>query len=222
MAAAQRGGGIDGRAGRVALRDGGRPGERRRWELRGSAPRVSRQGSRSTPRTKHHARPLRNPPRAASPVHAQSLSPRADDLSTTAANTSPLRAHAMAAAMPIPVPPRTPTPPPEDPPAPVGLGLPDQELGRDALSPMSATFPSQSLGSLSPSSANLTPRTPNSAYYTPQMSATSEEFASKTATPETPANPFNFQPQQYVVGKPPAKSSVRWNKAASLHALGPG
>ncbi|KAL1636564.1 cation diffusion zinc membrane transporter Zrg17 [Neofusicoccum ribis] len=104
----------------------------------------------------------------------------------------------MASAMPIPVPPRTPTPPPEDPPAPVGLGLPDQELGRDALSPMSATFPSQSLGSLSPSSANLTPRTPNSAYYTPQMSATSEEFASKTATPETPANPFNFQPQQYV------------------------
>lgn len=111
----------------------------------------------------------------------------------------------MASDMPIPVPPRTPTPPPEDQ-RPVGLGLPDDQLDRDALSPMSATFPSQSL---SPSSANLSPHTPNSAYYTPQMTANSEVSTPQTASSEAPRNPFNFQPQQYVVGKPPAKSVCR-------------
>ncbi|KAK7717852.1 cation diffusion zinc membrane transporter Zrg17 [Botryosphaeria dothidea] len=112
----------------------------------------------------------------------------------------------MASDMPIPVPPRTPTPPPEDQQPPVGLGLPDTQLDRDALSPMSATFPPQQLGSLSPSSANLSPRTPNSAYYTPQMSVNSEASTPKTASSDAPQNPFNFKPQQYVVGKPPAKS----------------
>ncbi|KKY21268.1 putative cation efflux family protein family [Diplodia seriata] len=113
----------------------------------------------------------------------------------------------MASDMPIPVPPRTPTPPPEDQRRPVGLGLPDDQLERDALSPMSATFPPQSFGALSPSSANLSPRTPNSAYYTPQMTVNSEVSTPVTASSETPRNPFNFQPQQYVVGKSPAKSS---------------
>lgn len=203
--------------GALAAEGGLRESQWLAWRLSSSQPLLT-QASRGLAHPQVNKAPLPrppHPPRAACPVHAVTARFKSSSAPPSPKLPSPLATSAMASDMPIPVPPRTPTPPPEDQQPPVGLGLPDTQLDRDALSPMSATFPPQQLGSLSPSSANLSPRTPNSAYYTPQMSVNSEASTPKTASSDAPQNPFNFKPQQYVVGKPPAKS-VRLGAASMV------
>lgn len=120
----------------------------------------------------------------------------------------------------IPLPPRTPTPPLDDEDAPqqqpVGLGFEGElsagGLGFDpnALSPMSATFPSKQFATLGPSdsvSQRATPTlyTPASATfpYTPAsiMSGTDVDTPSMSGT-ENARNPFNFQSVTYQPGRP--------------------
>jgi hypothetical protein len=133
----------------------------------------------------------------------------------------------MASSMPIPQPPRTPTPPPDDDQhtdLPVGLGLDDGSpskygFTRDGLSPLSATFASnvqQPYGSLnslpgsshgSPRRSMISPASSNFAYSPYSTSAASESDTPGTGTSESFKNPFNFQPQAYTVGRPPAGKS---------------
>ncbi|KAG9206831.1 Endoplasmic reticulum zinc transporter [Epicoccum nigrum] len=119
----------------------------------------------------------------------------------------------------IPLPPRTPTPPPDDdaPYNPVGLGFEDQlsaaRLGfdQDALSPMSATFPSKQYATLGPSDSVSQRATPTMLYtpasatfpYTPAsiMSGTDVDAPSMSGT-ESTRNPFNFQSVTYQPGRP--------------------
>ncbi|KAH4268475.1 hypothetical protein HBI70_058860 [Parastagonospora nodorum] len=117
--------------------------------------------------------------------------------------------------MPLPRPPRTPTPPPDqDAPQPVGLGL-DGELspgglGYDvnALSPMSATFPSKQFATLGPSDSVSQRATPT--MYTPASATFPYTPASMTSGTndvdgsESSRNPFNFQPVAYAPGRPQA------------------
>lgn len=131
---------------------------------------------------------------------------------------------AMASNMPLPVPPRTPTPPPDDdPPHPVGLGF-EGELSAanlgfnpNALSPMSATFPSRQYATLAPSdsiSQKASPSifTPASATfpYTPASAAsgTNDTDAPSLSGSENVQNPFNFQPVTYQPGRPQVKQNV--------------
>lgn len=132
----------------------------------------------------------------------------------------------MASEMPLPIPPRTPTPPPEDnvEDHAVGLGLENQlspaKLGfnPNALSPMSATFPPERYGTLAPNdslSQRATPSTvfsPSSATfpYTPAsaISGGSENETPSLSGSDNPRNPFNFQPVQYMPGRPQANKSV--------------
>ncbi|KAF2200934.1 cation efflux family protein-like protein [Delitschia confertaspora ATCC 74209] len=123
----------------------------------------------------------------------------------------------MASAMPLPVPPRTPTPPPDDERVPVGLGLEDslspEKLGfnPDALSPMSATFPSARYGTLAGPNSSASQRpTPSTVYsptsatfpYSPSsaVGGTSEQEQPSSGS-ESFRNPFNFQPVQYMPGR---------------------
>ncbi|KAF2115926.1 cation efflux family protein-like protein [Lophiotrema nucula] len=128
--------------------------------------------------------------------------------------------------MPLPVPPRTPTPPPDDDEhnKPVGLGFEDQlapaQLGfnPNALSPMSATFPSERYATLAPNDS-LSQRPTPSTVFSPTGSAFPYSPASAisgTSEKDTPAslsgsedvrNPFNFQPVQYMPGRPQATKS---------------
>lgn len=119
----------------------------------------------------------------------------------------------------IPLPPRTPTPPSDDdaPYNPVGLGFEDQlsaaRLGfdQDALSPMSATFPSKQYATLGPSDSVSQRATPTMLYtpasatfpYTPAsiMSGTDVDAPSMSGT-ESTRNPFNFQSVTYQPGRP--------------------
>jgi hypothetical protein len=131
----------------------------------------------------------------------------------------------MAAGMPLPLPPRTPTPPPDDENKPIGLGLEGQlspaNLGFNthALSPMSATFPTERYGTLGPSdslSQKATPTTiysPNSATfpYTPAsaVSAISEAEEPSLSGSENAPNPFNFQSVSYMPNKSQPNKAVR-------------
>jgi hypothetical protein len=135
----------------------------------------------------------------------------------------------MASNMPLPVPPRTPTPPPDDnAPEPVGLGfegdLPAESLGfnPNALSPMSATFPSKQYATLLGPSDSVSQRaspamyTPASATF-PYTPATATSGMTDTDGPslsgsDNAPNPFNFQSVAYQPGRPQAKPNVR-----SLH-----
>jgi hypothetical protein len=122
----------------------------------------------------------------------------------------------MASHMPLPVPPRTPTPPPNDAPRPLGLGLDGElaagQLGHDvnALSPMSATFPSKQYATLRPSDSASQRATP---IFTP-ASATFPHSAASTMSgagdvdAENSAGPFNFQPTTYMPGRPQPGKSV--------------
>ncbi|KAF2738124.1 cation efflux family protein-like protein [Polyplosphaeria fusca] len=130
----------------------------------------------------------------------------------------------MASQMPLPIPPRTPTPPPEDENQPVGLGLPDElsaaRLGynSNALSPLSATFPSERYSTLGPNdslSQRPTPSTvfsPTSAGFPPSpasaLSGTSENDTPVSLSgSDNVRNPFNFQSVQYMPGRPQANKS---------------
>lgn len=131
----------------------------------------------------------------------------------------------MASQMPLPVPPRTPTPPPDDDNHLVGLGLEDQlspaKLGfnPNALSPMSATFPSDRYATLGPSDSLSQRATPSTVYsptsatfpYTPASAAsgTTDTDAPSLSGSENVRNPFNFQPVSYMPGRPQANKSVR-------------
>jgi hypothetical protein len=127
----------------------------------------------------------------------------------------------MASNMPLPVPPRTPTPPPDDDdaPQPVGLGL-DGELSPggpgynvDALSPLSATFPSKQFATLGPSDSISQRATPTTLYtpasatfpYTPASTASGMNDAESS---ENASNPFNFQSVTYAPGRPQTNKSV--------------
>lgn len=126
-------------------------------------------------------------------------------------------ATAMASDMPLPVPPRTPTPPPDDENPPVGLGFDSQlsptKLGYNpnALSPLSATFPSERYGTLAPSDSISQKATPSTVYsptsatfpYTPATAAsgTSDPEAPSLSGSENVRNPFNFQPVSYMPGR---------------------
>ncbi|KAF3002069.1 Endoplasmic reticulum zinc transporter [Curvularia kusanoi] len=119
----------------------------------------------------------------------------------------------------IPLPPRTPTPPPDEdaPHEPFGLGFEDEvpagRLGFDpnALSPMSATFPSKQYATLGPSDSVSQRATPTMLYtpasatfpYTPAsvMSGTDVDVPSMSGT-ESARNPFNFQSVTYQPGRP--------------------
>ncbi|KAF2799555.1 hypothetical protein K505DRAFT_332474 [Melanomma pulvis-pyrius CBS 109.77] len=119
--------------------------------------------------------------------------------------------------MPLPVPPRTPTPPPDEEHEPVGLGfenmLSPTKLGfnPNALSPMSATFPSERYGTLAPNDSLSQRATPTTVYspssaafpHTPAsaMSGASENEAASLSGSDNVGNPFNFQPVQYMPGK---------------------
>ncbi|KAF2473164.1 cation efflux family protein-like protein [Lindgomyces ingoldianus] len=130
----------------------------------------------------------------------------------------------MASEMPLPIPPRTPTPPPEDEEQPFGLGfessLSPAKLGfnPNALSPMSATFPSERYGTLAPSDSVSQRPTPSTGSifsptgssfpYSP-ASAASAASENETSGSENVQNPFNFQPVQYMPGRPgPNKSDI--------------
>ncbi|OAL49658.1 cation efflux family protein-like protein [Pyrenochaeta sp. DS3sAY3a] len=124
--------------------------------------------------------------------------------------------------MPLPVPPRTPTPPPDDDSShPVGLGF-EGELSAanlgfnpNALSPMSATFPSRQYATLAPSdsiSQKASPSifTPASATfpYTPASGASGNDTdAPSLSGSENVQNPFNFQPVTYQPGRPQVKQN---------------
>lgn len=131
----------------------------------------------------------------------------------------------MASNLPMPLPPRTPTPPPDEdaPQEPVGLGLEGElstgGLGFDpnALSPMSATFPSKQYATLGPSDSVSQRATPTTLYtpasatfpHTPAsaMSGTDTGTTSMSGT-ENARNPFNFQSVTYQPGRPQAKQNV--------------
>lgn len=131
----------------------------------------------------------------------------------------------MATDMPLPVPPRTPTPPPEDENAPMGSGLEDQlspsKLGFNvnALSPMSATFPSERYGTLAPSDSLSQKASPSTIYspmsatfpYTPAsaMSGVSDSEAPSLSSAGDSRNPFNFQSVTYMPNKPQGPKNVR-------------
>lgn len=124
----------------------------------------------------------------------------------------------------IPLPPRTPTPPPDEdmPKPPVGLGFEGELSARgfmfdpNALSPMSATFPSKQYATLGPSDSVSQRATPTTLYtpasatfpYTPAsaMSGTDTDVPSMSGT-ENARNPFNFQSVAYQPGRP--KQNVR-------------
>lgn len=132
----------------------------------------------------------------------------------------------MTSNMPMPLPPRTPTPPPDEdaPQQPVGLGFEGElsagGLGFDpnALSPMSATFPSKQYATLGPGDSVSQRATPTTLYtpasatfpYTPAsaMSGTDTDTPSMAGT-ENARNPFNFQSVTYQPGRPQAKQNVR-------------
>ncbi|KAL5117561.1 cation diffusion zinc membrane transporter Zrg17 [Pleosporales sp. CAS-2024a] len=122
----------------------------------------------------------------------------------------------MASHMPLPVPPRTPTPPPEaDAPPAGGLGYEgDLSPGRmryaaNALSPLSATFPSQQFATLGPGDSVSQRPTPTT-LYTPASAAFAYTPASATSgmtdldSSEGSRNPFNFQSVSYAPGRPQA------------------
>jgi len=129
----------------------------------------------------------------------------------------------------IPLPPRTPTPPPDEdapPQQPVGLGFEGElsagGLGFDpnALSPMSATFPSKQYATLGPSDSVSQRATPTTLYtpasatfpYTPAsaMSGTDTDTPPMSGT-ENARNPFNFQSVTYQPSRAQAaaKQNVR-------------
>ena len=131
----------------------------------------------------------------------------------------------MVSNMPLPIPPRTPTPPPDEVGhQPVGLGFESQlsptKLGfnSNALSPLSATFPSDRYGTLGPSDSTSQRATPSTVFspasatfpFTPAsaVSAASDIEAPSLSGSENVKNPFNFQPMQYMPGKPQANKSV--------------
>jgi hypothetical protein len=131
--------------------------------------------------------------------------------------------------MPLPIPPRTPTPPPDEDSTeqdvPLGLGLEGQlspaRLGHNpnALSPMSATFPTDRYGTLAPNDS-LSQRPTPSTVFSPQSAAfpqtpasgfsgTSEVTeAACISGSENVRNPFNFQSVQYMPGRPQTNKSV--------------
>lgn len=128
--------------------------------------------------------------------------------------------------IPILVPPRTPTPPSDDDHQ-VGLGLNGPllvELSQDpdALSPLSATFPQSisapAAGASTSSRGQLTPRTPTR--YNFMDSTSGDGSASAGNSPELARNPFNFQPQQYVVGGKSPPKSVSEGSQFFAHARG--
>lgn len=133
----------------------------------------------------------------------------------------------MASTMPLPIPPRTPTPPPdeESDSQPMGLGFENQlspaRLGfnPNALSPMSATFSSERYGTLAPQDSLSQKGTPSTVFspasagfppYTPAsaVSGISENDAVSLSGSDNARNPFNFQPMQYMPGKPQANKPV--------------
>ncbi|KZM22921.1 cation transmembrane transporter [Ascochyta rabiei] len=131
----------------------------------------------------------------------------------------------MASNMPrVKLPPRTPTPPPDEaaPRPPVGLGF-EGELSAgglafdpNALSPMSATFPSKQYATLGPSDSVSQRATPTTLYtpasatfpYTPAsaMSGTDTDVPSISGT-QNARNPFNFQSVTYQPGRPQAQQN---------------
>jgi hypothetical protein len=93
------------------------------------------------------------------------------------------------------------------------------ELSYDpsALSPISGRFPRKTAYSgltgsprapLSPASALLSP-------YSPRMNGSESESMSLSGS-ENVKNPFNFQPTQYTVGKPPASALAAVKQAVGL------
>jgi hypothetical protein len=143
----------------------------------------------------------------------------------------------MASNMPLPAPPRTPTPPPEEEwhqNQTVGLGLDDMlspsKLGfnPNALSPMTATFPSDRYGTLAPNDS-LSQRGTPSTVFSPGSSAFPLTPASAaTFTSETEAaslsgsehvSPFNFQSMPYAPSQAAAKQAVSMRlKLRRVHA----
>ncbi|KAF2267904.1 cation efflux family protein-like protein [Lojkania enalia] len=130
----------------------------------------------------------------------------------------------MASQMPLPIPPRTPTPPPEEDGELVGLGfeksLSLSKLGfnPNALSPMSATFPPERYGTLAPSDS-LSQRPTPSTIFSPASStfshspasaisgASENDAAASLSGSDNARNPFNFQPVQYMPGRPQVNKS---------------
>lgn len=128
----------------------------------------------------------------------------------------------------IPLPPRTPTPPPDEhaPQQPVGLGFEGElsagGLGFDpnALSPMSATFPSKQYATLGPSDSVSQRATPTTLYtpasatfpYTPAsaLSGTDTDTPSMSGT-DNARNPFNFQSVTYQPGRSQAAAAAKQN-----------
>ncbi|KAL1301747.1 hypothetical protein AAFC00_005949 [Neodothiora populina] len=124
----------------------------------------------------------------------------------------------MADQLPLPIPPRTPTPISDDEhdlPTASGLGIEGayaSPIGtRYAFDPASSSPPSEVTRSGSARADMLSPTfslaqsSPNDAYspLTPQ-SVSSEPAFQKVETRDSVANPFNFTPQQYTVGRPPS------------------
>ncbi|KAJ4305444.1 cation diffusion zinc membrane transporter Zrg17 [Kalmusia sp. IMI 367209] len=141
----------------------------------------------------------------------------------------------MASEMPLPVPPRTPTPPPEDHVAPVGLGFENQlsptKLGfnTNALSPLSATFPSDRYATLAPGDSLSQKATPSTVYspasgtfpYTPASAASgaSDTDAPSLSSAENARNPFNFQSVSYMPSKPQAIKNWGAHESLALTVL---
>jgi hypothetical protein len=126
----------------------------------------------------------------------------------------------MAFNMPLPAPPRTPTPPPdEDAPRRFGLGLDGElspgRLGYDAnaLSPMSATFPTKQFATLGPSDSVSQRATPTT-LYTPASATFPNTPASAVSgmddmdSSDNTSSPFNFQSVTYAPGRPQTNKSV--------------
>lgn len=134
----------------------------------------------------------------------------------------------MAVTMPLPtigVPSPTSTPPLDDDESqPIGLGIEGQlsstrpGFNPNALSPLSATFPTERYGTLGPSdsiSQRQTPRTgysPTSATFphTPSSSLSRTSETEPLTASDNARNPFNFQSVQYMPGKT-AKSVCNLN-----------
>ena len=97
----------------------------------------------------------------------------------------------------------------------------------DALSPMSATFPSRQYAALGPSDSVSQKASPNMAYtpasgtfpYTPASAATTTTEAPSLSGSENVRNPFNFQPMAYQPGLAQAKQNVRLSSIHSQHVL---
>ncbi|KAH7138972.1 cation efflux family protein family [Dendryphion nanum] len=124
--------------------------------------------------------------------------------------------------MPLPIPPRTPTPPPDEEASDQvsGLGFDNRlspgrlDYNSNALSPMSATF---SYGTLGPSDSLSQRATPSTVFspasatfpYTPAsaVSGMTDTEPPSLSGSENVANPFNFQPVQYMPGRPQANKS---------------